>query len=105
MKVDDQYRPIKENILVLPELPHITTAYWMLQQEQKHKEISELNAPLNDPMVFAVNKRSYHERNQSHNKHYKQTSNSSYYKTYASNDSKRHAIYFCEHCKIVGHSI
>ncbi|CAO2837286.1 unnamed protein product [Amaranthus hypochondriacus] len=43
MKVDDLYNSIKTNILMLPELPHVSTAYRMLYQEQKHKEIPRLN--------------------------------------------------------------
>ena len=33
MRVDEQYSPIKTNILMLPELPNVCTAYMMLQQE------------------------------------------------------------------------
>ena len=101
VKVDDSYRPIKTNILMLPELPKISTTYRMLQHEKKHKEISKPNTPSSDSMVFAANKRDFHDRRLSHNKHYKQSSTSSYSKPYANNDSKRHAIYFCEHCKFL----
>lgn len=105
MKVDEQYGPIKTNILMLPELPIVSTAYRMLQQEQRHKELSKLNAAHNDPVTFFVHKRTYHDKQQQHNKHYKQTSADSYTKTPFGNDSKRVSTYFLSHCKIVGHSV
>lgn len=40
MKVDGQYSPVKTNILMLPELPNVSTSYRMLYQEQKHKELA-----------------------------------------------------------------
>lgn len=62
VKVDDPYRPIKTNILMLPELSNISTTYQMLQHEKKHKEISKSNTPSSDSMVFAANKRDFHDR-------------------------------------------
>lgn len=97
MKVDEQYAPIKTNILMLPELPNVSTAYRMLQQEQKHKELSKLNA--------STNKRSFYDKPQHQNKHYKHNSSGSYTKSSSGFDSKRNSMYFCEHCKIAGHSI
>ena len=90
---------------MLPELPSITTAYHILQQEQKHKEISKMNTTNNDSMVFSVNKRPYYDRNQSRNNHYKQNSSSSFNKSHTNTDFKRHTLYYYEHCKISGHSI
>lgn len=62
MKVDEQYGPIKTNILMLPELPPISTAYRMLQQEQRHKELSKMNMATNETMAFAANKQPYYDR-------------------------------------------
>ena len=61
MKVDEQYSSTKTNILILPELPSMSTAYRMLQQEQKHKELSKMNVFYNDTMAFTANKKAYYD--------------------------------------------
>lgn len=71
MKVDEPYSPIKTNILMLPELPNVTTPYRMLQQEQKLRELFRLNVSNGDSMAFGANKRIFYNKHQTHNKHYK----------------------------------
>ena len=59
MKVDDQYSQVKTNVLMLPELPNVPTAYRMLYQEQKHKELARLHVsslPSNS-MAFTASKK------------------------------------------------
>ncbi|XP_057526521.1 uncharacterized protein LOC130805753 [Amaranthus tricolor] len=61
MKADEQYSPIKTTIFLLPVLPSVSTAYRMLQQEERHKELSKMNVVNNDTMAFAANKRAYYD--------------------------------------------
>lgn len=105
MKVDEQYNPIKTNILMLPELPNVSTAYRMLQQEQRHKEISKMSVVHNESMAFAVNKRTYYDKHSTHNKHHKTASAGSYAKPSYGSEFKRSSPFFCDHCKLTGHSI
>lgn len=64
MKVDGKYGPVKTNILMLPELPNVSTAYRMLFQEQKHKELARLHtAPSSsDDMAFTASKKYYSDK-------------------------------------------
>lgn len=74
MKVDEQYGPVKTNILMLPELPHVSAAYRMLYQEQKHKELTRMtvSSPNSESMAFAVHKRYYLDKSQNNkNRFYK----------------------------------
>ncbi|CAO2838360.1 unnamed protein product [Amaranthus hypochondriacus] len=61
MKVDDQYSSIKTNILMLPELLHVTTAYRMLYQEKKHKELTRLHTSSSSKsLAFVAHNKSYY---------------------------------------------
>ena len=63
-----------------------------------------MNVPSTNAMVFAANKRTYYDRSSSHNKYHKPSSNNSFTKSYSTSYSKRHSMYFCDHCKIAGHT-
>lgn len=103
MKLDDWYSPIKTNILMLPELPHVSMAYRMLYQEQKHKEMTRLNtAPPSESLAFAANKRQFYDYSSTTNHFYKPPVQDSRNRTYVG--LKRHSLFFCDHCKIFGHS-
>ena len=72
MKLDDQYGSVKTNILMLPELPNVSTTYHMLYQEQKYKELARIhNSASSDSMAFNVNKKYAYDRNHSTNRFYK----------------------------------
>lgn len=93
MKVDDQYNPIKTNILMLPELPHIYMAYRMLYQEKKHKDITRLNTiPPCESLTFAVNKRQFYDKSSTSNRFYKPTVQDS--RNRSTVGSKRNSLLF-----------
>lgn len=64
MKVDDQYGPVKTNILMLPELPNVSIAYHMLYQEHKHKELARLHNSVSssDALAFHASKKPNHDK-------------------------------------------
>lgn len=96
--------------MLMQLFPTINQAYGMLVQDEKNKELTTQAQSVNESMAFAV-KRPF-------SNHYKNTPNA--YKLYnsnpgasrfSSNSSKpltaeqRKAGYFCDHCKIFGHTI
>ena len=94
MKVDPKYNQVRTNILMMDDLPNASVIYPLLQQEERHKEVSKLTTNPTDSMVFAVDRKQYYQR---HSDHHTQDRSIS--------GNKRHASYVCEHCKIPGHSI
>lgn len=103
MKVDEQYGTVKTNILMLPELPHVSTAYRMLFQEQKHKEIAKLHhPPVSDSMAFNTHRKPFFDKIAS--RFYKGAGADSH-RSKTGTTSKRPSSYFCDHCKVNGHSM
>lgn len=79
MKLDPQFNQVRTNLLMTKELPDVTEVYRMLLQEESHKELSKVPI-LSEPMAFSTDKRKYNEKG-------------------------KKPSYFCDNCKISGHSI
>ncbi|CAO2832540.1 unnamed protein product [Amaranthus hypochondriacus] len=93
MKLDPKYSQVRTNILMMNELPSASLIYRLLQQEERHKEVSKLAVTPTDSMAFAVDRKKYYSR--SSDSHHDRSMSG----------TKRTAPYFCDHCKIPGHSI
>lgn len=85
MKLDQDYSQIRSSLLMNKELPDITEAYRMLLQEEYHKGIHKTITAI-EPMAFDSDRW-----------------NSSQARRNSNNGKK--PSYFCDHCKIAGHSI
>lgn len=85
MKLDPDYNQVRSTLLMNKDLPDVTEVYRILLQEECHKGIHK-PVPTIEPMAFATEKwkSSPHRRN---------------------TNNGRRPNYFCEHCKIAGHSI
>lgn len=94
MKVNPKYNQVRTNILMMDDLPTSSVIYRLLQQEERHKEVSKLTTPPTESMIFAVDRKKYYPKYT--DPHTQERSISG---------TKRHASYFCDHCKIPGHSI
>ncbi|XP_057525820.1 uncharacterized protein LOC130805167 isoform X2 [Amaranthus tricolor] len=94
MKLDPKYNQVLTNILMMNELPNASIIYRLLQQEERHKEVSKLATTSTDSMVFAVDRRKHYHNSHEHSTQERLMSG-----------TKRNAHYFCDHCKIPGHSI
>ena len=97
MNLHDDFRQVRTNILMMDQLPPVSQAYRLILQEQRHKEIAKLSSPIPESMAFASEHSSAHYRSS---------------KPFVKNQerppvsgSKRTSHYFCDHCKISGHSI
>ena len=107
MKVDEQYSPIKTNILMLSEHPYVSTAYHMLYQEQKHKELTRLNnTPSSKSLAFTVNRKQFYDKSSTTKRFYKPSSQDStiYARNRPGAGFKLTSNFFCDHCKIHGHT-
>ncbi|CAO2841739.1 unnamed protein product [Amaranthus hypochondriacus] len=85
-------------------LPNISQAYRILVAEQKHKEIGKQSPVSNEALGFAT------ERNTYYNKHPHSTDSANKYKGSSSGQrnhsgNKKQNVYYCEHCRMAGHTI
>ena len=84
MKLDPQFNQAKSNLLMSKDLPDVSDVYCMLLQEESHKDFNKNDTTL-EPMTLAADKwKTSHHIKPNHN-------------------GRR--PYFCDHCKIAGHSI
>lgn len=100
MRLDDQYSQARTNILMMSELPTIQTAYRLLVQEERHREICKATAPT-ESLAFLSDKRKVYEPSRNNDNY----NSSKRLYTQSNGGGKRAKNYFCEHCKIKGHSI
>ena len=78
MKLDPQFNQVRYSLLMHKDLPDVAEVYRMLSQEESHKDLSK-------PMAFASDK----WKSSLNNKN--------------TNNGKK-LSYFCDHCKVSGHS-
>ena len=100
MRLDEQYNQARTNILMMSELPTIQAAYRLLVQEERHRKICKITAPIESLAFFSDKRKNYDQgRNNEHHSNYK--------RPYTQNNGggKRTNNYFCDHCKIIGHTI
>ncbi|CAO2822827.1 unnamed protein product [Amaranthus hypochondriacus] len=99
MKIDSRFEHVRSNILMMDKLPSISQVYRILQQEETHKMMNkQCSTPMVEPAAFISTKRQSQEN-----------SNGQFAKgidpqrkIHSSNGKKS---YFCDHCKIPGHTI
>ena len=103
MRLTEAFSLVRSNVLMMQPLPNISQVYRLFAQEEKHKSIasgSTSTVPAESLAFYADNKK-YNPQNSS------QRFNSNYQKSTGSRNtadpSKKK--YFCNHCKIPGHSI
>ncbi|CAO2841301.1 unnamed protein product [Amaranthus hypochondriacus] len=93
MHDNDDFRQVCTNILMMEPLPTVSQADRLILQEQRHKELVKQASPLPDSMAFISDRTSSHSR---YTKHQERPSTAG---------TKRSSHYFCDHCKMSGHSI
>lgn len=93
---------MRSNIPMMGELPTVHHAYRVLLQEQKHKELSKLSHQ-SESMAFAGEKKRFDRNYGRVNDSDSQGSIGRNFQN-ANRSNKRGANYFCDHCKIAGHT-
>lgn len=88
MHLDERFSQARTNILVMESLPSHSQVYRLLMQEERHKEINQMAHQTTNSMAFHADKRKYHHPN-----------------SHKSSFSGKRNNYYCEHCKISGHSL
>lgn len=105
MKMSNEYANVRSHILMMDNLPLLPQAYRMLLQEQRHKEISKSPAA-HEPVAFAVDRNQNNYRTSTFQKSGNGTQfgkNAQFGKA-NTNFQQRKVAYFCDYCKIPGHS-
>ncbi|XP_056693771.1 uncharacterized protein [Spinacia oleracea] len=102
MKLGEHLSTARGNLLMMQPLPTITHAYRMLAQEERQREIS---APMQhtENHAFIADRRRYNDL-QGRNNPYKTGYKNTY--QYGGNRTgyKKPFTYYCDHCKVNGHS-
>lgn len=103
MKLNDGFEVIRGSILIMNPLPAISHVYRLLMQEENHKKLYQTNVGNEELMALAVNKRRLTE----HDKFKSQYQGGFRKQGFGNTDSKggKYNAYYCDHCKIPGHSI
>lgn len=97
MRLNDQFNQVRTNILLMYDLPTIQSAYRMLVQEERHKDIAKIATPI-ESMAFTT------ERGKNYDKGYEKVDGFKRTLNYNGGGNKRNN-YFCDFFKIKGHSI
>lgn len=84
-------------------LPSISQVYRLFAQEERHKEISQLTTQT-DAMAFVADKRRFNPST-SRNSNFQKMSFTNTGNARASGKTYTKPAYFCNHCKIPGHSM
>ena len=95
MKLDSTYTQVWSTILMMPELPTIAQAYQILDQEQRHQNLSKLYDSHQESLAFDADRKPYFNR-------YKPPHWTDKPKT---SGTKRPGSYYCENCKVYGLSL
>ncbi|KAL8096592.1 hypothetical protein AgCh_037526 [Apium graveolens] len=106
MKMSNEFANVRSHILMMETLPTLPQVYRMLIQEQRHKEISKLS--VQEPVAFASQNNfrqfpnSGYQGSQKFNRVY--SAGKFTPGTGSPSFQQRKNNYFCDHCKIPGHS-
>uniref|UniRef100_A0A803LM41 Uncharacterized protein n=1 Tax=Chenopodium quinoa TaxID=63459 RepID=A0A803LM41_CHEQI len=120
MKLNDHFAMVRGNILLMQPLVEVNHAYRLLVQEERHKSVVDRMQSGNTVShAFAAEKRNYggnrnfeHQANRGYG--FQNNQNSSFVKggfndrykgKSVMNSDNRRSQFFCEHCKMVGHTI
>lgn len=99
MKLHDSFQQVRGNIFRMKQLPSAAEAYNILLQEQRHQELSKTSTPsIPDSMAFLSDKRPHYERPPFKPRSLPDFGSSG-------RVPRRPSTYYCEHCKMSGHSI
>lgn len=109
MKLSNNYANVRSNILMMENMPNLSQAYRMLLQEQSHREISHLSSNT-EAVAFVADRRRYEDRSQfPNNRSVYQPPHRAYSNSNFSQNSKqvppKRINYYCDHCKVPGHSM
>lgn len=63
MKLNDNFSSVRTNILMMQPLPNLQTTYRLCVQEEKHKQVRQLNTTPTEPMEFSIERRRFTDRN------------------------------------------
>ncbi|XP_056692153.1 uncharacterized protein [Spinacia oleracea] len=111
MKLGEHLATTRGSLLMMQPLPTISHAYRMLAQEEKQREIGA-PAPHHESHAFGADRRRYND-NQNRGGYNSYKSQPYYKNNYQYNGVaagskpttyKKPSIYFCDHCKVNGHS-
>ncbi|XP_057517981.1 uncharacterized protein LOC130798903 [Amaranthus tricolor] len=121
MGLNGAYKTVRGNILMIKPVPDVNTAYSILIQDETQREFSDNSASVSENNAFAVNRNQF---NSNGNRNFfpymtghhfgnynKGRSGSVSYQFGSGNGSayhknqERRSNYFCEHCKMQGHTI
>lgn len=97
MKLNDGFEVVRGSILMLNPLPSISHAYRLLMQEEKHKQLYQPNTNIHEPVAFTASNIRYYDQEK-----YRQVA---YQNNNTRDPAQRRINYYCDHCKIPGHSI
>uniref|UniRef100_A0A803M4B8 Uncharacterized protein n=1 Tax=Chenopodium quinoa TaxID=63459 RepID=A0A803M4B8_CHEQI len=105
MKLTNKYANVRSNILMMPSLPTLAQAYRMVLQEKRHKALSVVPEKVSEPIAFAADRRKFDDRSSQNFR------NSGYGRGFVQNNfnkfsrGRRTINYYCDHCKMPGHSM
>ncbi|XP_074334135.1 uncharacterized protein LOC141671716 [Apium graveolens] len=106
MKMSNEFANVRSHILMMDTLPTLQQVYRMLLQEQRHKEISKLT--VQEPVAFAGqnNFRQFPNTGYQGLPKFNRTFSAGKFNsgTGSTGFQQRKINYFCDHCKIPGHS-
>ena len=100
MKLDPRFKQMRTNILMLPELPTLGEVYNMAALEERYLELKT-----NESLAFRVDS---YGCNNKHQSSFRRSNNQVQDKGQFGNalsGNKRPNSYYCDHCKVYGHSL
>ena len=108
MKLIDDFKQVRSNVLMIQPLPPLNQVYRMCLQEENQKAVTKATTATQlESMAFAVDRRRFTDPHK-YGKDTYPTNNYNTNSNIAANKmigTKRSSIWFCDHCKISGHSI
>ena len=106
MKLDDKFVNIRTNILMMQPLPSVSLAYRLLIQEEKQRTVAQLQGESSNTMAFVADykREGYRKREYKPYRPPLQSNNYSSQGNYRNNDGHKKINYYCDHCKVPGHS-
>ncbi|XP_021859797.2 uncharacterized protein [Spinacia oleracea] len=107
MKLSEHLANARGNLLMMQPLPTISLAYRMLAQEEKQRELSMPSIQHHDSHAFAADRRRYNDFNNRGNYRGPQQTygrNNYSYNNRTPAYRRPTSSYFCDHCKVNGHS-
>lgn len=102
MKLNEGFEVLRGNILIMSPLPAISHVYRLLIQEENHKKLYQGTCTNEETMAFAVNRRRFQDNQ---DKYRSQGNFGKQHFGHVETKGKYNNNYYCDHCKMAGHSI